>query len=140
MCRKKLIFKLKTILRFISVGAGTIISELFFLFIFYKLFHWHLLLATSLAFIISFLANFYLHKFWTFKDGESKTIKRQLGKYLFIAFVNLLINGKLMHVSVAYFHIYYLLSQILVSFIIGIESFCVYNYVIFKKNRLKDDI
>ena len=140
MCRSKIIFKLKTVLRFIAVGVGTVISELFFLFIFYTLCHWPLLLSTSLAFIISFLANFYLHKFWTFKDGESKKIKQQLGKYLFIAFINLLINGKLMHVAVGHFHIYYLLSQILVSFVIGIESFCVYNYVIFKKNRLKDKI
>ena len=135
-----LLMKFKIIIRFVMVGALTVISELFFLFIFFKLYHWHLLLATSSAFFISFFFNFYLHKFWTFKDDDNKKIKQQLSKYLFIAFLNLLINAKLMYLAVNYFHVHYLLSQIIVSFIIGIESFIMYNNIIFKKNIFKDEI
>lgn len=83
--------------------------------------------------MISFLINFYLHKFWTFRDDDEKELAQQLFKYIFICFLNLIINAKLMYLLVDHFAVFYLLAQTLVVFIIGIENFIIYNFVIFNK-------
>lgn len=125
---KKLIY-----LKFFLVGAITLISELFFIFLFHGMLHYDLLLSTSLAFIISFFINFYFHKFWTFKDKNGA--RRQLIKYVFVAFINLIINGKSVHFLVNYLNVFYLLAQTISVIFIGIESFIIYNFIIFKKNN-----
>ncbi len=129
----KLIFKYKTYIKFFLTGFLTLLSDLFFLFIFHKVFLLTIVISTSLAFIISFLINFYLHKFWTFRDDDEKELAHQLFKYIFVCFLNLIINAKLMYLLVHHFAMFYLLAQTIVVFIIGVENFIIYNFVIFNK-------
>ncbi len=125
-------FNNKVYVRFFLTGSLTLAIDLLFLFIFYKIANLSLLISTSLAFIMSFFVNFYFHKFWTFEDSGGETYG-QLFKYFLLVFLNLVINAKLMHLMVYRFNIFYLLSQTILAMVIGLESFIVFNYVIFKK-------
>jgi putative flippase GtrA len=133
----KLLFCNRVYIKFFLTGFLTLISDLFFLFIFYKILSLSLIISTSLAFIISFFINFYLHKLWTFRDDDSRETYNQLIKYFILVFINLLINAKLMHLMVNRFNVFYLLSQAISASIIGIENFIIFNYYIFNKKRIK---
>ncbi|MDD3711450.1 MAG: GtrA family protein [Patescibacteria group bacterium] len=128
----RVLFVNRVFIKFFLTGLLTLSSDLLFLFIFYKIASLPLVVSTSLAFIISFLINFYFHKFWTFRD-DNREVYIQLLKYFLLAFVNLLINAKLMHLMVYRFNIFYLLSQAISASVLGIENFLIFNHFIFKK-------
>ncbi|PKM91282.1 hypothetical protein CVU82_01635 [Candidatus Falkowbacteria bacterium HGW-Falkowbacteria-1] len=125
----------KVYVKFFVTGFFTLILDLIFLFLFYDIFDCDILVSTAIAFILSFVFNFFVHKFWTFRNDNLKYIYKQILYYMFIALLNLGINIKLMHIFVNNMDFNYLLSQIATTILIGIESFFVYNFVIFNKNK-----
>jgi len=92
---------------------------------------WYLISAT-LAFVTAFFVSFSLQKFWTFGDRYTQKIYRQLGLYLTIAVVNLLINAAGMYYLVDKLGVWYILAQVIVYGLLAFESFFVYKYIIFK--------
>lgn len=123
----------KAYVKFFITGCFTLFLDLLFLFLLHDVLNQSLLPSTALAFFLSFLFNFFTHKFWTFRDNNLAYVHRQLFSYLFISFLNLLINVKLMHIFSSINGFNYLCSQSLVTVIIGVESFIIYNFFIFKK-------
>jgi putative flippase GtrA len=73
--------KRKSLVKFLIAGtlAGSV--DLIFLFIFHGLFGLGIVLATSLAFLLSFSVSFYLQKLWTFRNKEERKTSRQLVLY-----------------------------------------------------------
>ncbi len=125
----------KVYVKFFITGFFTLLLDLFFLFLLHDVLNQNLLVSTALAFFLSFLFNFFNHKFWTFRDNNLAYVNRQLFSYLFFSFLNLLINVKLMHILANVNGVNYLCSQFLVTIIIGIESFIIYNFFIFRKRK-----
>ena len=125
--------KRKEIVKFLIAGCLAGGTDLVMLYIFHGLFHWGLMLSTSLAFIISFFVSFFMQKLWTFNDKDHSRSYRQLGLYLLLNFINLNLNGWLMHLLVNGFQIWYMLSQFVVGLTLGMVSFVVYKFVIFRR-------
>ncbi len=123
----------KNIIKFILAGGTATGLNLALLFIFHGLLKLELLVATSAAFILSFLVSFALQKFWTFRDSRQDKMVGQLFVYMGNACIGLGLNGYLMHILVEKFLVWYLLAQIIVSLVIAVWNFLVYKFFVFKK-------
>ncbi|MEI7451990.1 MAG: GtrA family protein [Candidatus Falkowbacteria bacterium] len=123
------------VFKFIVAGIFAGGTDLILLFLFHGIFNIGIVTATSMAFMISFVVSFSLQKYWTFNSKEKNRLHVQLALYLSIAFVNLNINGWGMHVLVNYYKVWYLLAQVIVSGLIGFESFLIYKFIIFRNRK-----
>jgi putative flippase GtrA len=126
--------KRKSVIKFIFAGSSAAAVDLIFLYLFHGVLLWHLVVSTSLAFILSFAVSFTLQKFWTFRNYSQKKIPVQFVLYIGNAFIGLNLNGFLMHYTVNRLHIWYLLAQILVNILIGIYNFFIYKFIVFRKH------
>ncbi|MFZ4631825.1 MAG: GtrA family protein [Patescibacteria group bacterium] len=122
----------KSVIKFFFAGCVASTTDLVFLYIFHSLFHWGIVVSTSLAFILSFIVSFNLQKFWTFRNFNNNKTARQFALYMLNAFVTLNLNGIFMHTLVVELNIWYLLSQVIVNVVIGIYNFFIYRLVVFK--------
>jgi len=125
----------KAIVKFVMSGGIAGAVDLIALYLCHGLLLINIIVSTTIAFILSFWVSFYLQKFWTFSDHGRQTMFKQVGLYMLIAFINLNLNGFLMHIFVNRLQVNYLLSQVAVSLLIGVESFVVYKFVIFRGCR-----
>lgn len=125
----------KSFFKFTIVGFFSGAVDLLFLFLLHGLANLDIVLATSLSFILSFLFSFTFQKFWTFRNYEHERVVRQLALYLSAAFLYLNLNGLFMHILVNGYHIWYLLAQLLVNFLIGLLNFLAYKFIIFRHHK-----
>jgi putative flippase GtrA len=121
------------VIKFFFAGSSAAAVDLLFLFLFHGIFHWGLVLSSSLAFILSFVVSFTLQKFWTFRNYSQKKMPIQFVLYIGNAFIGLNLNGVLMHLFVNKFGAWYLLAQIVVNLLIGVYNFFVYKFIVFRK-------
>lgn len=125
----------KVYVKFFITGSLTLLLDLLFLYFSYNILALDILVSTAIAFVLSFIFNFFVHKFWTFRNDNLKYIYKQIFYYMFITLLNLGINIKLMHVFVNHMQFNYIISQIVTTVLIGLESFFFYNFFIFNKNK-----
>jgi putative flippase GtrA len=125
----------KSIVKFIIIGFSVGALDLISLYIFHGLFRIEIVRATSLAFLVSFTLSFSLQKFYTFSNNHltQRVFSRQIALYLAVNFININLNGAAMFFMVKHFHVWYLLSQLIVSSLIGLVSFVSYKFVIFRQ-------
>lgn len=128
----------KSIVKFFMSGPVAGAVDLAVLYLMHGLFHFSIVLSTSVAYIFGFWVSFYLQKFWTFCNHNKQHVYQQLGLYFLLAFINLNLNGYFMHVLVDRCHVWYILAQLGVSLLIGLESFVIYKFVIFRKHHGDD--
>jgi putative flippase GtrA len=126
--------KRKSVIKFFFAGSSAATVDLLFLFLFHGVFHWGLVLSTSLAFILSFVVSFTLQKFWTFRNYSQKKMPVQFVLYISNAFIGLNLNGLLMHFLAIKLGVWYLLAQIMVNLMIGVYNFFVYKFIVFRKH------
>jgi putative flippase GtrA len=117
-----------------AVSGGTAFgTNVLFLFLFTDIFGVWYLASAVFAFILAFFVSFLLHKFWTFGDHSRDGMHAQMGGYFAVALVNLALNTLLVYVFVERASLHYLVAQMLASLLIAMESFFVYQHVIFRK-------
>lgn len=126
----------KSVIKFMFAGVTAASFNLLFLSIFYKLFHWDLIISTSLAFILSFIISFNLQKFWTFRSKDRNGVPMQLTLYLLNALLALSLNGHLMHLLVNIWGLWYLIAQIVVNGLVGFYNYFLYKFIIFKPKKI----
>lgn len=126
---------MKKITRFIISGGVATGTDLFLLFLFKSIFHIWYLFSAILAFLIAFGISFSLQKFWTFEDPSTHLLKSQMSIYFLITTCNLGLNTLLMYFFVGILGINYLLSQIVASALIALESYFMYGIFVFKTSR-----
>lgn len=129
----------KSFLKFFMAGSLAGTTDLIFLFLFYGVFDLNIVLATSLAFLMSFAVSFYLQKHWTFKNNDERKTPKQVILYFLNAFLSLNINAVCMHFLVNELHVPYLLAQIMVNLGLGGVNYIVYKSIIFR-NEQEDEI
>jgi putative flippase GtrA len=127
--------KYHKVVRYLISGGTAAATDLVLLYIFTSILHIWYLISAILAFIIAFVVSFILQKFWTFTDRSTERWRSQATIYFIITSTNLGLNTLLMYVFVDYFHIHYMISQFIVSGLIAIESYFIYQIFVFKKPR-----
>ena len=131
----------KSFFKFLVAGCFSGGSDLVFLYILFGLFKVSIVLATSVAFILSFLVSFALQKFWTFRNYSQDKVAKQIFLYILFAFVGLNLNGVFMHILVNRYNVWYLLAQFMVNLVIGFLNFLTYKFIIFinPKNEIRSE-
>lgn len=118
--------------RFLFSGGSAAATNLIVYYVAYATFHVHYILASVLAFGLSFIVSFTMQKFWTFRDKSLALVNTQLVKYFVVMIINLAINTALLYWLVEYVHVNKLLAQIVAMAALAFVSFFVYQFVIFK--------
>ncbi len=128
----------KSVIKFLIAGCFAGGTDLILLFVFHGLFHWPIVISTSLAFLCSFAISFTLQKFWTFRNFSHDKVISQFILYILNSLIGLNLNGFFMHLLVTDLKVWYILAQILVNLTIGIYNFFIYRSIVFKIG--KDEI
>lgn len=121
----------KKFFRYIIAGGIALLTDLALLYFCTEVLKIWYIFSSIIAFAVSFFVAFTLQKFWTFDNRSIKRIKKQLAMSFSVALLNLALNTFFMYVLTEYFSLHYFLAQIVTTGIIAIESFLVYQYVIF---------
>lgn len=111
------------IVRFIISGGTSAFVNIAILSLLYYVFHVYYLLASVIAFLISFIVSLVLQKFWTFQDHSMVDAHVQAGKYLATSLVGLGINTVILYVCVEHFHFYVFMGQLVAGTITACCTF-----------------
>jgi len=123
------------IFRYLISGGSATTVNFFFLYAFTEWLHVYYLISVFLAFVFALGVSFMLQKFWTFKDRENTSTRRQAVIYTLVAIGNTLLNVGLVYLLVEYVGLHYLVAQFFSSGFIAFESFFIYQMLIFKKTQ-----
>lgn len=135
LMQKMLSITIASIHRFIISGLTGAAVHFLILISCKEVLHLSVLLSTTIAFIIASVVSFLLQKLWAFKNYEKgSAIPLQIFRYLLVATLNVGVNALLMHLLVNIFGVHYIISQIITSGLIAIESFILYRMFVFKIN------
>lgn len=129
-------FKHRQIIKFLIAGGMGASVDLFVYFLLTYLVGLWYVASSAISFSVAFWVSFGLQKFWTFRDGDTQRMGKQTALYFFVAIINLGINTLLVYLLVDHAGAHKLLSKIVASAIVAVESFLVYRYVIFAKKEL----
>lgn len=117
--------------RFVISGGFATLTNLAVVYLCTDVLGVYYLASSAVAFICAFAVSFTLQKFWTFDNRSLEVVHQQLILALMVAGANLLVNTLFMYSFVEYVGLHYLLAQIATSALISLETFFVYQYVIF---------
>jgi len=131
----KFLNRFKDKIKFVVTGFLATIVNLFFLFIFYKIFEIRIIYAASFSWFLAFFVSFSLQKFWTFRSLSFKKMPQQIVYYFSLALVSLILNARWMYLLVETLELHYILSQLIVLFILAILNYIVYKFFIFKEKK-----
>lgn len=111
------------IIRFGATGVLTVGLYYWILYTLTELFHVWYLLSAIIAYIFNITSNFLLHKFWTFKDKDTKKVHQQMFWYLIMCIVFFLANTGFLYLLVDVMHLWYIHAQIILTIILSIISY-----------------
>ncbi len=134
------VLKYSKILKYLISGGSAAAVNLSVIYVVTDMFHVWYLLSSVVANVVAFFVSFFLQKFWTFNNASVGLMKKQLMLYFVVAAMNLVINTMLMYLFVEDFHLHYLIAQIATSALIAVESYFVYQHLIFKRSDLGSTI
>ncbi|KND49539.1 MAG: Glycosyl transferase, family 2 [Parcubacteria bacterium C7867-008] len=120
-------------LRFLTTGAISVLVNVTVLYLLTDISHVWYLISSIVAFATSGIANFLLHKYWTFNYKHQKSTAIQVPLHLLVASINLVLNTGIVFLLVHYLGVWYILAQAIAALIIAVESFLVLSRFIFKR-------
>ena len=119
------------ILKYLVSGAIAAAVNIAALTILVQFGHLHYVVAEVIAFILSFFANFFLQRSWTFDHGKEPGMRQQMFWYLILALVNLVGNISLLYFFVHNLHIWYPIAEAVAIALLAVISYFVCKYFIF---------
>ncbi len=125
--------ELPRFLRYLISGVVTVSINIAVLYALVEWIHFWYLTASVTAFCVSYVANFSLHKFWTFKKPEFSRLSSELPRHFALAICNIALNTLIMYVLVEQVGTPYLLAQLIASGVIALESFLILSRFIFPR-------
>ena len=140
------IFRLDTIkrrkkqIKYLIAGGTAFLVNVMFLYLFTDIIGLYYLVSTALSFTISFVVSFSMQKFWTFRDNSLDNVRKQLASYLIVGLMNLGLNIGLMYVFVDLFGVWYVLAQVFSAGMIAVESYLIYNFIIFGQTQERGNL
>jgi putative flippase GtrA len=124
---------LKQLLRYLIVGFSTVGLEFVNLRLFTEYIGLWYLASNTIAYIISFVFNFFLNRFWSFKS--SGNIKRQLLIYGVLFIINLALSNLVMYLLTDILGIMYMISKIFSVGLVVSWNFIIYKKIIFTESN-----
>lgn len=113
---------LKVVRFCISGGVSTILGFTI-LYVFTEYIGIWYLLSSVMSFIICDIFSFIIKKFWVFEEKDIKEARLQIFLYFVLSMMYLITNTILMFISVEYMHIQYIISQVIIIFILLMPNY-----------------
>jgi putative flippase GtrA len=128
----QLVKKHGQIFKFLIAGGFAFVVNIIVLYVLTDILRIYYLISTVMAFLAAFNVSFFLQKSWTFGDNSRDNLHVQIPLYLGMQVANLVLNTGLMYVFVEYLHIWYVLSQVIITAVLAVVVFIVNKKYIFK--------
>lgn len=117
--------------RYLLVGFSTVGLEMVNIRLFTEVLGLWYMVSNTLAYIISFIFNFFLNRIWSFKSKGD--LKFQLGAYGILFIINLFASNGIMYLLTSVWGVYYMISKL-----ISIGVIVSWNFILYKKIIYKD--
>lgn len=128
-------FNLKTFMQLVKYGITGLLSLSTYVFLIYILtdyFGVWKYYSITVSYIVVFWLNFLISKFWTFKERQANSMKKQLLYYTMLFTINLIATYVIVHILTDILGVYYLLSTIFCNCLIVGWNFILYKKVIYR--------
>ncbi|HEX7724209.1 MAG TPA: glycosyltransferase [Candidatus Paceibacterota bacterium] len=120
------------LIRYVFSGGLAAATDLILLWILIYPLHVPAVVSSIIAFIFAFGVSFIMQKFFTFQDHGTDGMHGQAALYLVVTSLNLGLNTLCMYLAVHKLNENPIVSQIVISIVLAIESYLVYGMFIFK--------
>ena len=119
------------LIKYFLAGGVVVAVNLAVLYTLTDIFGIFYLYSTVLSNLVAFCVSFVLQKYWTFRDHSRENAHKQFAVYLLLQIANVSTNAGLMYVFVTYLHIWYILSQVIIGFLLALVVFVINKLFIF---------
>jgi|SRR3989338_7509906 len=120
-------------LRFGFSGGAGVIAGFITLYVLTEFFSVWYIFSAIVAGIVNGGINFFLEKYWTFKNNDKDTIYKQAGFYTVLRLALFGSDVGLLYVFVEYLHINYLVSSIIIGIFLSLISFLCCRVIFLRK-------
>lgn len=124
------------VIKYFVAGGIVLLVNLALLYILTDLLDIYYLYSSIASYTVAFCVSFLLQKYWTFRDFSHNTLHIQLPSYALMHVTSLLLNTMLIYLFVQYLHLWYLLSQVVISVGIAAGLFSINKLLIFRHATL----
>jgi putative flippase GtrA len=126
-----------TFVRYLIVGVVSVVIDYGSLMVGYHVFGLHLGVATTVAFLLGLVGNFFMTKFWTFGgNGATHTAKQSTRQVILVAMLvcfNLVVTNVVI-AQLNKVHIGPEISKLVTTAIVTLWNYVLYRKVIFKRD------
>jgi len=89
-------------------------------------------IASVFGFILGVCNNFFLNKFWTFKNTSKKTHKQAI-TFLLVSLVGLGLNTAVFSISYDFFHLHHIIGKLIASGLVFAWNFLANYFITFRE-------
>lgn len=111
------------IFKFGIVGVVATIIDFIFLYVFREFCCFSIIVANTLAFIISVIYNYWASLTFVFEVDDNKDKKRQFIIFIIFSVIGLLINNLLVYIIAEVLNIYYMLAKVVATLVVMVFNF-----------------
>jgi len=112
----------KQILKFGVVGGGAFLIDYTVLYILTEFAGIYYLTSSVISFIVSLIFNYILSIYWVF-DVTKKQTGKEIAIFVILSVIGLGINQIVMYAGSDVFHIYYMFTKLVATFIVMVWNF-----------------
>lgn len=123
--------------RYCVVGALGTAIDLGSLYLMVEYLGFHIMVATTFAFLLAVVNNFLLNKYWTFQN-QHRNFTKQFVKFLLVSLCGFFLTMALMYVLVYVLVIWYLLAKAITSVAVLTWNFLLNKYWTFNDRHWKN--
>lgn len=133
--KKKLKLALNNkLIKFAITGASGLLIDLYVTWILIENFAFNQYAAHVLGFLMAVINNYFVNKYWTFKDGEKKSLK-QFILFLALSITGLCLNTGCLYLLITFLKINFYIAKILSVLIVFIWNYTSNSFLTFRKNK-----
>jgi len=118
--------------KYMCVGGVVVALNISVLYVLTEFLHIHYLISAIGAFMVAFMASFFLQKFFTFKDSSTNHLVPQMVHYLCLQLANVFSNTALLYVLVEYAGVWYVYAELCISLALALVTFLIARRFIFR--------
>ncbi len=95
---------------------------------------WYLIASVS-GYLASFFVNFFMQKYWTFRNKDTQVVHVQMGLFFANSLLNLALNAAFMYGLVDVLGVHHIPAYILVVGTLAVMNYTLYRMYIFRSPK-----
>jgi putative flippase GtrA len=127
--------KILKIFRFLFIGGSTFVLNYLILIFCKEILKYADNVSVTIAYFMGIIYHFSMNKFFVFKEGNIKTLLRQLPQYATLTLINYLINLGVVNLF-SMFSITVYVAVVVATFMTLFLTYFVFNRIIFNRKKV----